>query len=210
MNAQRTSLAEDLETPVEAPAEPVSSRAFEPWASYPWFHFLYATVVFVLVATGLLIQYPDWRARLIGGYGQTVAWWHEWAGVAMLVVPLLAFALGPAEAWETIQLRSWRLEKLAIHAINLWFTIVSGAVFVVTGFLLWFQRGLPDPVIDWSYTLHDVFSYALYVMIPLHVLASLGRTVRNLRARLVRVRLLVTGGQRTEKVRTSREGLTCW
>jgi len=182
----------------------------EPWASYPWLHFFYAVVALGLVGTGLLIQFPDLRARFVGGYGQTVAWWHEWAGVAMLVLPVLWFALAPSAAWDTIVLRSWRRDKLALHAVNLWFTIVSGVVFVVTGFLLWFQRTLPDSVIDWSYVLHDVFSYALYVMIPVHIVISLGRTLRNLRARLGRIRLAVTGRQEVEKATTSREGLTCW
>jgi len=192
------------------PAAFLDESAAEPWESYPWFHFFYAVVALGLVATGLLIQFPDLRARFIGGYGRTVAWLHEWSGVGMLVVPLLALMLAPAMAWETVQLRSWRRDKLWIHAANLWFTIVSGIVFVVSGFLLWFQQGLPDPVIDWSYVFHDIFSYVLYVMIPLHILVSLGRTVRNLRARLGRLRPARTGGQRIERSKASREGLTCW
>ncbi|RMD81331.1 MAG: cytochrome b/b6 domain-containing protein [Candidatus Dadabacteria bacterium] len=212
MTKETTSLAEDLAMSQAQVGEELDLPVdlAEPWASYPWLHFFYAVVALGLVATGLLIQFPDLRARFVGGYGQTLAWWHEWAGVAMLVLPALWFAVSPSAAWETLVLRSWRRDKLALHAVNLWFTIVSGIVFVVTGFLLWFQRTLPDPVIDWSYVLHDVFSYALYVMIPIHVVISLGRTVRNLRARLGRLRLAVTGGQELEKATTSREGLTCW
>ncbi len=213
MTAEQTSLAEETcAAGVEAgvDVDMSSMEAVEPWESYPWLHFFYAVVALALVGTGLLIQFPDLRARFVGGYGQTLAWWHEWTGVAMLVLPVLWFVLAPSAAWDTIVLRSWRRDKLALHAVNLWFTIVSGTVFVITGFLLWFQRTLPDPVIDWSYVLHDVFSYALYVMIPVHIVISLGRTLRNLRARLARVRLAVTGGQQLEKGRTSREGLTCW
>jgi len=143
-----------------------------PWRSYGRLHLAYSLVVLVLIATGLPIQFPDLRASLVGGYGRTLATVHEWAGVALLAVPVLAVVAAPGDALETIQIRSWRRDNLRLHAVNLWFTLVSGAVFVATGFIMWLQAGLPDGVVDAATEIHAALSYALYVMVPLHVITA--------------------------------------
>ncbi|MFQ5479510.1 MAG: cytochrome b/b6 domain-containing protein [Candidatus Binatia bacterium] len=143
-----------------------------PWASYFQLHLWYSAVVLVLIATGITIQFPDLRAAFIGGYGRLLATVHEWAGVVMLAVPLVAVASAPSRALETIRIRSFRTDNLRFHAFNLWFTLVSGVVFIVSGFVLWFQMSLPYAVVDLSTELHVVFSYGLYAVIPLHIIAA--------------------------------------
>ena len=46
------------------------------------------------------------------------------------------------------------------------------AAFLVSGFGMWVQRPLPDPVLDACADAHGALSYVLYVMIPLHLVAA--------------------------------------
>jgi len=95
-----------------------------PGARYRWVHAIYACIVIVLIATAIPIQFPDLRASLVGGYGRSFATVHEWAGVAMLALPVVVFAATPRMALETIAIRSYRREHFRLHAVNLWFTLV--------------------------------------------------------------------------------------
>ena len=52
-------------------------------------HVLHAANFLVLTATGLLIQFPDWRAALLGGYGMLMSSLHHWCGVVFGVLPVL-------------------------------------------------------------------------------------------------------------------------
>lgn len=169
--------------------------------NYHWLHVSYATVVLVLTGTGLVIQFPDLRARWFGGYGRELATVHEWTGVAMLVLPLAVLLWARGAAWKRIRLRSRRRARMRLHAVHLWFTLVSGVVFVVTGFVLWFQLRLPDAVVDTSIELHAGFSYVLYVVVPLHVALGVGRTWQVLSGQVsaLRRRLSVRTPERVGK-----------
>ncbi|MFQ5352002.1 MAG: cytochrome b/b6 domain-containing protein [Candidatus Binatia bacterium] len=142
-------------------------------------HLWYSAVVLVLIFSGLPIQFPDLRAKLIGGYGSSIAAVHEWTGVAMTVLPVLAFAVAPSRAFETIRLRSWRRDDFGLHAVNLWFTLVSGAVFIISGLLMWFPASMSDAVLDVSAELHRAFAYVLYAAVPLHLISSRVRIVAS-------------------------------
>jgi cytochrome b subunit of formate dehydrogenase len=144
--------------------------------TYHGLHAVYAVVVLALVATGLLIQHPDLRAALAGGYGRTFATVHEWAGVAMLALPAVALVLSPRKAIDVIEIRSYQRRELRLHAVNLWFTLLGGAGLIVTGFLMWFPS-VPYAILDTSADMHSALSYALCVMIPLHLLAARRRIV---------------------------------
>lgn len=150
------------ETQARAPRRP-------PWR---WLHITYALVVLLLVATGLPIQFPDLRARLVGGYGRSIATVHEWGGVAMLALPLLALAWAPSWATTSFRLRARHRRDLGLHAANLWFTLLSGMLLIATGFIMWMPDRLPLPLVDNSAQLHAAASWALYVMLPVHLLVT--------------------------------------
>jgi len=155
---------------------------------YHRLHLWYTAVVLALIVTGLPIQFPDLRATIVGGYGSTIAAVHEWTGVAMTVIPVLAFALAPRRALETIRARTWRRDDFRFHAINLWFTLVSGAIFIVSGLLMWFPAAMPDLVLDVSAELHRAFACALYVALPLHLVSSRVRIIASVKGWWARVR----------------------
>ena len=166
--------------------DPLFGEVDEERGSYRRLHATYALVVFVLVATGLPIQFPDLRARLIGGYGRSIATVHEWAGAAMLVVPALVLVAAPRRALNTVAFLSYRTANLRLHAVNLWFTLIAGAGFVVSGFLLWAQASLPDSVLDASAGVHRGLSYVLYVMVPVHIIVGRKRTWEAVKSRFDR------------------------
>ncbi len=162
------------------PCEPWDEMQTEAAAmpsSYFALHLGYSLVAIALLATGLLIQLPDWRGYFIGGYGRQLATIHEWVGVAMLVLPLFSLLRRPAATRLALRIRSYKREHLRLHAVNLWFTVLSGVVFIVTGFIMWFQGSLPDSIVDVSIELHVIFTYALLVVIPIHLITSFRRSV---------------------------------
>ncbi len=148
------------------------------WTFYRRLHFAYAMNVLLLIATGLFIQMPDMRASVLGGHGRLIATIHEWSGVGMLVLPLLAVMRSPRWALNNIRRHSRRTSALRVHAVHLWFTLLTGLLFVVTGLAMWFQRSLPDAIVDPSIELHSIFSYALYAAVVLHVVSVRKRLFR--------------------------------
>ncbi|MBC8292315.1 MAG: cytochrome b/b6 domain-containing protein [Proteobacteria bacterium] len=164
-------------------------------------------VVLVLVATGLPIQFPDLRAGLVGGYGRTIASIHEWSGVVMLAVPILALAWAPSWATTSLRLRARRRANLGLHAINLWFTLLSGVMLVVTGFIMWMPGTLPLPLIDTSAQLHAAASWGLYVMLPVHLLVTRQRVWAATREwTMAAARLARAAGGTAEQT----EDQACW
>lgn len=201
-----------IEEAAGGPATAVSAGVAEvalPGARYRWVHAIYACIVIVLIATAIPIQFPDLRASLIGGYGRSFATVHEWAGVAMLALPAVVLAVTPRKAVETILIRSYRREHLRLHAVNLWFTLASGVLFVATGFLMWFPSRFPDAVVDTSADVHRILSYLLYVMVPLHLVIASKRTWEVLKGW---ARVYVEGPfpeGRSDDARNETEDLAC-
>ena len=171
-------------------------------------HTSYALVVGLLVATALPIQFPTLRAELIGGYGREIATVHEWAGVAMLALPVAVFAAAPRRAVRVVSVRSSR--RTGLHVVNLWFTILAGIGFMLSGFLMWFHASLPHVVVDTSADAHLVLSYALYVMIPLHLISVRKSTGRALKKRTARVRRALVRGRFDGGRRDETEDPTWW
>jgi hypothetical protein len=159
-----------------------------PVGAYRWLHLGFVGTFTILLVTGLLIQLPDWRASLVGGYSWWVSGVHQWVGVALALLPLVALARTPRQAIATFSRRARRRNQLRLHAAHLVFTSVAAAVFTVTGFVLWFQAYVPATVADISVELHVVFTYALLVAIPLHVAVSGRSAWRNTIAYLSRTR----------------------
>jgi len=140
----------------------------------------------VLLATGLLIQSPDWRARLLGGYGRELADLHEWAGALFVAIPLAALLRtgrpllrdaqrrlgppGPAVDWT----------KLHIGV-----SLVGGVLLGATGIVLWLDRAFPLVVADWALEIHVVLSTVFLATLPLHLVAARRKIASKLRGRAV-------------------------
>ena len=135
------------------------------------FHALNAANFLVLTATGLLIQFPDWRASLIGGYGTLLSSAHRWCSVAFGVLPLvLLLWLGPwfwRDAWKRASRRSGR----AIRRGNLLVAVVGGAALTLSGAILWWDPpAAPRALFDVSLFIHRVLTYVGLAVLVAHLI----------------------------------------
>lgn len=72
----------------------VSDRwKLSPAAGRRGLHALHTLSGLALLGTGLLIQWPELRARVLGGYGRELGLLHDQAAIAFLAAPALAVAL---------------------------------------------------------------------------------------------------------------------
>jgi cytochrome b subunit of formate dehydrogenase len=135
-------------------------------------HATHALATLVLIGTGLLLQMPDWRARLVGGYGRQLAEIHEWAGAVFVAIPLLALTraarpllrdtrrrLGPPDPW------SWK----KLHIV---LSLAGGLLLGTTGIVLWFDRAFPLVLLDLSLELHAVLTWVFLAMLAVHLVAA--------------------------------------
>ena len=59
-----------------------------------------ALAFFALFGSGLLLQFPDLRAWLVGGYGREIQQIHLWLSVWFLAAPVLALGLLGRSWWR--------------------------------------------------------------------------------------------------------------
>jgi cytochrome b subunit of formate dehydrogenase len=134
-------------------------------------HALHATNFLVLTATGLLIQFPDWRAALLGGYGPILSASHRWCGVVFGALPVaLALWFGPSflrDAWK----RASRRKGRPVRRGNLIAAFVGAAGFVGTGVILWWDPpGAPRALFDVSLLIHQVLTYVGLAVLVAHLI----------------------------------------
>jgi hypothetical protein len=102
-------------------------------------HVLHAANFLVLTATGLLIQFPDWRAALLGDYGMLMSSVHHWCGVVFGVLPVLLILLVGPWLWRDSWKRASRRNGRAIRRGNLIAALAGVVGFVLTGAILWWD-----------------------------------------------------------------------
>ncbi len=121
-----------------------------------------------LLATGLLLLFPELRAALIGGYSLVVRSVHCWVGVAFVVLPATVLAAGGlralASAPTTVALRAlWR-------RLHVWGTVLMGVLFTVTGAVLWVDAGVSEAFHDGSRATHNWLTWAGAGLLGVHLL----------------------------------------
>lgn len=132
-------------------------------------HALNAVLFLLLLATGLLFQFPEWRGAILGGYGMLLQDLHRWGGVAFAVVPALALAWVGSTLWRDAWKRASRPKGKNLRRGNLWAALAGGAGFTGTGAILWWgPRGMPV-LVDASLWLHQVLTYAALAILVAHL-----------------------------------------
>lgn len=149
-----------------------------------WRRFLHAThavATLLLLASGALLQAPDLRARLVGGYGQEISLVHRAAGVAFVLVPLVALARAGRSLARDARRRLGPPDPFSWKKLHIALSLVATPLLAVTGLLLWFDAGFPLAVVDLALEGHAVLAWLFLGMLVVHLVAARRKIVSWLR-----------------------------
>jgi cytochrome b subunit of formate dehydrogenase len=135
-------------------------------------HAVHVVTSLVLLASGLLLEFPDLRARVVGGYGREIARVHNWLGLAFVVAPALALAIAPRPLVRDLRLRLSLPEGLTWPGLHMLLTLVFSLLLAVSGFFLWVDWDLPLTVLDAMLEVHIVVTWLLVASILAHLFAA--------------------------------------
>lgn len=135
-------------------------------------HTAHALASILLLATGLLLEFPELRGLSIGGYGSRVISIHLWAGAVFALAPLAAILLAGRPLLEDLRRRlgppdPWRWRKSHITG-----SIIMVTVFTVSGIILWGDDWFPLALIDVSSTAHVALTVVISVSLPIHLIVA--------------------------------------
>ncbi len=158
-----------------------------------WLHFLAFTV---LLGTGLFLYTPGLRPFTTGEAGEAARLAHRIAALVFMFSPLIYLVFSPGEFFESLrEMFKWgasdfawlrgawafytysRKEQLppqgkynAGQKLNALTQFIGFWVFVVTGLLMWFGKGVvPVGLFRWAVILHDLSVIATTAWFILHV-----------------------------------------
>jgi cytochrome b subunit of formate dehydrogenase len=138
----------------------------------------------VLLATGFLIQWPDLRAQVVGGYGRELAEVHVWMGWAFAAAPALALALASRPLLDDLGRRLGSQEPLSWRKAHVVITLVAGALLTLTGIALWVLGALPVALLDASLEVHIWATWVLAISLPVHLVVARRKIVERVRVAL--------------------------
>jgi cytochrome b subunit of formate dehydrogenase len=136
-------------------------------------HGLHTLTSLALVATGLLIQWPELRAWLVGGYGRELALLHEQSALVFLAAPVLALALAGRALLRDATVRLSR-PRLTWRKVHLATSLVLSLALSVSGAVMWLDRG-PLGLLDASVELHVWSTWAFLATLAVHLVAARGK-----------------------------------
>jgi cytochrome b subunit of formate dehydrogenase len=145
-------------------------------------HVVHTLTALALIATGLLIGFPDLRARLLGGYGRELADIHVWTGSAFIAAPALALALVGASLYRDLRRRLGPPDPFRWKKFHILLTLVGGALLTASGILLWLDTGLPLAVSDAALAVHEWLTYVLAAALPVHLYSGRRKIAERVRA----------------------------
>jgi len=135
-------------------------------------HATHAVATLLLLGTGLLLEFPELRARSIGGYGSRIVTIHLWAGAAFAGAPLLALALSWRGLVEDLRRRLDPSERWGWRQGHIAGSVAATFLLSLTGLLLWRDSLFPVLVGDGSRWIHLGLSVAIAVALPVHLVLA--------------------------------------
>lgn len=155
-----------------------------PFTTRRLLHAAHVATTLVLLATGFLIQWPDLRAFLVGGYGRELADVHVWMGCAFAGAPALALALAPRPLLADLGRRLGSSEPLSWRKAHVVITLVAGALLTVTGIALWMPGSTPVALLDASVEVHIWTTWVVAISLPVHLVVARRKIVERVRIAL--------------------------
>jgi cytochrome b subunit of formate dehydrogenase len=147
-------------------------------------HAVHGVTTLVLLATGFLIQWPDLRARLVGGYGRELADVHVWMGWAFVAAPVLALPLAARPLLADLRRRLHRQEPLSWRKAHVAITLAACAVLTLSGIALWVPLSLPVGLLDASVEAHVWATWAVTLSLPVHLVVARRKIAERVRVLL--------------------------
>jgi formate dehydrogenase subunit gamma len=162
-------------------------------SSARWFHWLYVVVFLWLVLSGLLLFLPMFNLTVVGHWIRLI---HRIGAMLLVGAPLIFGMVNPRKSWYFIrEAFMWgKQDLLWIKAAPGYYfggderfmppqgyintgmklyrlaILAGGMLFVITGMIMWFFKGIVSPVIfQWSLLLHDIAFIAAICMFFLHI-----------------------------------------
>jgi formate dehydrogenase subunit gamma len=152
-------------------------------------HWLVAISFVLSLLSGFAVYSPwlyRWLTPLFGG-GPMTRLLHPWFGLAFVVAFFFQFLnwLGPmawteADSRWTRRIREYttnreKLEPEDVGFFNggqklyFWAIVVSGALFLITGLLMWFDNVVPRWLVALSYVVHDIAALVMLAGFIIHI-----------------------------------------
>jgi cytochrome b subunit of formate dehydrogenase len=132
-------------------------------------HTAHTITSLALLATGLLIEWPDLRARVVGGYGRQLAEIHLWFGWVFVGAPVLALAVAARPLYANVAERLGPPDPITWRKVHIVITLAASVLLTVTGFLLWWSGDLPLALEDASLEIHIWMTWVLALSLPVHL-----------------------------------------
>ena len=159
-------------------------------------HWVHVAAFLVLLLTGLFLYVPGWGAVAVGGWTRLI---HRLAAAVFILAPLIYLIFNPKTSWSFLKKAFiWGKEDLGWlkAAPNYYFggaeegmppqehintgqklywlvVIVTGVLFVVTGLIMWFLKGIVPPgVFQWYVFIHDLAVILVFSMFLVHLFLS--------------------------------------
>ena len=143
-------------------------------------HAAHGVTVVALLATGFLIQWPDLRAKLVGGYGRELAEFHLWFGWAFAAAPLLVVGAAGA-VYADLRRRLGPPDPITWRKLHIVTTGVTGVLLTVSGIILWAFHELPLIVQDVSLEIHIWATWVVAASLPVHLVVARREIVERVR-----------------------------
>jgi cytochrome b subunit of formate dehydrogenase len=155
-----------------------------PFTTRRLLHAAHVVATLVLLATGFLIQWPDLRAQVVGGYGRELAEVHVWMGWAFAAAPAAALALAAQPLLADLGRRIGSEEPFSWRKAHVVITVVAGVLLTLTGIALWVPGTLPVALLDASLEVHIWATWVLTISLPVHLVVARGKIVERVRIAL--------------------------
>ena len=142
-------------------------------------HAIHGLTTLALLVTGCLIQWPDLRAQVVGGYGRELARLHLYFGWAFAAAPLLAGGAAGA-LFADLQQRLGPPDPITWRKLHIVITGIASALLTASGIILWRFHELPLLVQDISLEIHAWSTWIIAALLPVHLVVARRKIAQRL------------------------------
>ena len=135
-------------------------------------HVFHAATSLALLATGFLIQSPELRSYVTGGYGLEILRAHTWLGFAFILGPALALLAFMRPLLADLGRRLRPLDPVSWRKIHTVLSLFLSTLLGGTGLALWPPLDLDAQWLDVTLEVHVVVTWLFLASILVHLVAA--------------------------------------